>query len=226
MHEVNLFNIKYCLISLSGTRFYFLRFSNEISRNVNKNIAANVYRGSWVARSNAPIFLLSLIPELYPCQHIVQHHPSATMMIMCDNMRLCLLFILCYLEFTFSFHRGLHRGSRLHQISDGFSNKSKFELNDGAPFWQEPFSSLFANAIPFAAAVYILQAQDKNLKEAFSNLEKTLASQDKNQKDTLATQDKNQRESLSNLEKTLATQDKIWNIRFENFVSAIEKMSK
>ena len=158
-------------------------------------------------------------------------------------MRLC-LFILCYFEFTFSFHRGLHRGSRLHQISDGFSNKSKFELNDGAPFWQEPFSSLFANAIPFAAAVYILQAQDKNLKEAFSNLEKTLASQDKNQKDTLATQDKNQRESLSNLEKTLAsqdknqreslsnlektlaTQDKIWNIRFENFVSAIEKMSK
>ena len=148
MHEVNLFNIKYCLISLSGTRFYFLRFSNEISRNVNKNIAANVYRGSWVARSTAPIFLLSLIPELYPCQHIVQHHPSATMMIMCDNMRLCLLFILCYLEFTFSFHRGLHRGSRLHQISDGFSNKSKFELND-VPFWQEPLGSLFANAIPF-----------------------------------------------------------------------------
>ena len=57
MHEVNLFNIKYCLISLSGTRFYFLRFSNEISRNVNKNIAAKVYRGSWVARSTAPIFL-------------------------------------------------------------------------------------------------------------------------------------------------------------------------
>ena len=119
MHEVNLFNIKYCLISLSGTRFYFLRFSNEISRNVNKNIAANVYRGS---RSTAPIFLLSLIPELYPCQHIVQHHPSATMMIMCDNMRLCLLFILCYLEFTYSFHRGSHRGSRLQQISDGLSN--------------------------------------------------------------------------------------------------------
>ena len=63
-------------------------------------------------------------------------------------------------------------------------------------FWQEPLGSLFSNAIPFGAALYILQAQDKNLKES-------LATQDKNLKDTLATQDKNQRESLINLEKIL-----------------------
>ena len=124
-------------------------------------------------------------------------------------MRLC-LFILC-LEFTYSFHRGSHRGSRLHQISDCFSNKSKFELND-APFWQEPLGSLFANAIPFGAALYILQAQDKNQKESLANLEKTLATQDKNLKDTLATQDKNLKDTLAtqdkNLKDTLATQDK------------------
>jgi hypothetical protein len=125
-----------------------------------------------------------------------------------------------------SFHRGSQRGSRLQQISDSFSNKSKFELND-APFWQKPLGSLFSNAIPFGAALYILQAQDKNLKdtlatqdknqkESLANLVKILATQDKNLKDTLATQEKNLKESL-------AIQDKIWNIRFENFVSAIEK---
>jgi hypothetical protein len=122
---------------------------------------------------------------------------------MCDNMPAVYL-ILCYLEFTYSFHRGSHRGSRLQQISDGFSNKSKFELND-VPFWQEPLGSLFANAIPFGAALYILRAQDKNLKD-------TLATQDKNQKESLSTQDKNQKESLAtqdkNQKESLATQDK------------------
>jgi hypothetical protein len=107
------------------------------------------------------------------------------------------------------------------------------------------------NAIPIAVGIYILQAQDKSLKDALlaqdKNLKDALLAQDKNLKDALLAQDKNQKDSLNALEKALQIQDKnqkdalnsleklfrdvstadkdLWNERFNNFIFRINNTS-
>jgi hypothetical protein len=103
------------------------------------------------------------------------------------------------------------------------------------------------NAIPIAVGIYILQAQDKSLKDALlaqdktqkdslNALEKALLAQDKTQKDSLnalekalLVQDKNQKDALNSLEKLfrdVSTADKdLWNERFNNFIFRINNTS-
>ena len=101
-------------------------------------------------------------------------------------------------------------------------SKIRMEINFGPEY-----QYLTINAIPIAVALFILATQDKNQRE-------TLVMQDKNQKDSLANlekiltmQDKNQRESLANLEKVLESQGRIqdekWELRFKIFSDSLER---
>ncbi len=131
------------------------------------------------------------------------------------------------------------------------NSKSSFRISTQLFLYGEVMESgvqLVFNAVPIAVGIYILQNQDKNLKDA-------LLIQDKNQKDSLNAlekalqiQDKNQKDSLNALEKTLQIQDKnlkdflqiqdknlkdiliadknLWNERFNNFILRLNNTSQ
>ena len=125
--------------------------------------------------------------------------------------------------------------------------KSAIVMEGGEMLWGIPLP-LIVQGVPVAVGIYILNSQEKNLKETLATqdknqkdallaLEKTLITQDKNQKDALETQSKNLKDALEtqskNLKDALETQSKntkdalanekaLWNLKFDNLVSLFE----
>ena len=91
-------------------------------------------------------------------------------------------------------------------------------MEGGEMLWGIPLP-LIVQGVPVAVGIYILNSQEKNLKE-------TLATQDKNQKDALGTQDKNQKDALEtqskNTKDALANEKALWNLKFDNLVLLFE----
>ena len=100
----------------------------------------------------------------------------------------------------FTFALALQMTGSLRNILPKRSAKSSLTLRA----LEEPYASGFQlafNTVPLAVGIYILNSQEKSLRD-------TLATQDKAQKESLAMQEKLQRESINSLRDILAMQDK------------------
>ena len=111
----------------------------------------------------------------------------------------------------FTFALALQMTGSLRNILPERSAKSSLTLRA----LEEPYVSGFQlafNTVPLAVGIYILNSQEKSLRDTLATQDKTqkesLFTQDKTQKESLATQDKAQRESINSLRDILAMQDK------------------
>lgn len=97
---------------------------------------------------------------------------------------------------------------------------------DWAPVWMAGMQFAF-NAVPIGVGLYILNRQEKSLSDKLviqdKSLSDKLATQDQYQKEDLKTLKEVQKEDLKALKEVLATQDQIWNLRFSNFIDALER---
>ena len=92
--------------------------------------------------------------------------------------------------------------SRILNSKSSFRISSQLFLTDDAVLISG--AQLLINSVPVAVGIYILQSQDKSLKDALQN------------------QDKNQKDSINALEKlfrdNFIAQEKLWDERFKNFL--------
>jgi len=103
----------------------------------------------------------------------------------------------------FAFALALQMTGSLRNILPKRSAKSSLTLRA----LEEPYASGFQlafNTVPLAVGIYILNSQEKSLRD-------TLATQDKAQKESLAMQDKAQKE-------TLERQSQLWEARVTNIM--------